>query len=1456
MSSKIKYILYIILVAMIMGLISLIPSQANAASVSESMQILDNISNSHAPYRGTLPLRFGILQQRHDLYCLGHKALFKGWQTYKNTRYIRITGNTATDYTSGGPGVSVSHTDNGILAYIISTDGGYGYAPGEMEDQKNYSQSQIALYKHINTWCATVGGSFGLGGWGHPNNNAWNGTASSILNSAKQYASSIGNTTSNSEVIANDTTNRNNIKVEYYTDNGTSYIKVGPFNWTFTGRLNSVTLTGNNGVQPQIYILGSDGYTPISASGIESGRNFYVSFRADTGITTISRLEGKGRNSETGIISAELWFLENIDTDTQNVMLVNHSTDQPKDFTIVTDNIPLTINFSVVKVDEYDQTIRLPNVGFKFYNRDIGKYLQFNGNNVNYVDNINDATELFTDQNGRISLNNVLVGTYIAYETKNPNYGYIVDGSGREIVPSNGGEYLLLNTPKYVRLSGTVWEDIQSEKMSVRNDLYNLDGNDDADIPVEGIEVRLMDFRTVDLVTTTIDGLGNDQVIQNPTYTDENGNYSFDYVSAEDLRSGNYFIQFVYDGVIYQSVEPHLENEEKGSKAAEQEEYRKEFNNQFTRVEKEWNEYRAAAVDENGEYKGRMVYKVNESESTDLKRALEFDYTMFCEQQASTHWAGYTIDFNKRVTAVNGELNEIKYINLGIYKRAQADLSVRSEIAKVTAEINGYGHVYNYMTGSDALGNQDINDWNLGIRNYNQYKNAYERPIYKADVEYTNSEDRSKELKMSMIYEVSVINESQLYSKVNRIVNYFNNKYTVRAIGTEVNDQGVIGGTVLSSDNYSVEAYNDTYNKLTIDTSVINQIINPSTSSAAAGESKVTQQKIYIQFDLSRQAIADMLNEGEQRDKTLDLVSEIASYTSYSDANGTLYAAFDVDSVPDNATLNNESTYEDDTEKASPIALTLADARQIKGTIFEDTQIQNDQNTLEGNGVFDSNTETKLNGVKVDLIDANTNMPMSYVNDDGETITPVIEVNNGDYIITEFIPGEYQVRFTWGDGTTRIDSSKGYNGGSDEIVVENYKSTVMDYNTYNSENSNRKYYLDTNIMNGRSQAIDNTDTRREIDSSLLNYKHDSDSSITEIESSTLPMSYGIEYDSDELTNVILDGQNVRFLTENMNFGIIRRAEQKMQLDKTVSNFKFTLPTGQVLIDATVDDDGNLSGSTNYLSYIGDRAEPNKSILRAEIDENLIQGSQLQITYTLKATNVGQADFLSEDYGYYRFGESYYVAVGQDRKNEDIITSSPALIVDYLDESLQYDQTSQINIDNEWQLVTLSTGEGSEESNREQLDIGVLENVLTHKYTDADGNEIDLGNYTIYKTPHLATSNLKPKYSGNGAGESATVQMVVGQNLSSSIGSSTQNQAEIILVTKPGGGKLTNTPGNYIPNKEKQEIDDSTSEQVVVIPSTGGNMNYILPITIGVVACIILGVGTYLIKTKVLKKKDE
>ena len=67
-----KNVIYTIIITIMAGLILLIPSQSKAVSVDESMQLLNNISNSHAPYTGDIPLRFGVLQQRHDLYCLGY----------------------------------------------------------------------------------------------------------------------------------------------------------------------------------------------------------------------------------------------------------------------------------------------------------------------------------------------------------------------------------------------------------------------------------------------------------------------------------------------------------------------------------------------------------------------------------------------------------------------------------------------------------------------------------------------------------------------------------------------------------------------------------------------------------------------------------------------------------------------------------------------------------------------------------------------------------------------------------------------------------------------------------------------------------------------------------------------------------------------------------------------------------------------------------------------------------------------------------------------------------------------------------------------------------------------------------------------------------------------------------------------------------------------------------------
>src|SRR5699024_10374556 len=93
--------------------------------------------------------------------------------------------------------------------------------------------------------------------------------------------------------------------------------------------------------------------------------------------------------------------------------------------------------------------------------------------------------------------------------------------------------------------------------------------------------------------------------------------------------------------------------------------------------------------------------------------------------------------------------------------------------------------------------------------------------------------------------------------------------------------------------------------------------------------------------------------------------------------------AYDLDSVPNNETPGQYSTYEDDTDKASQVALSVADARKISGYVFEDTkeESQEQENVAEGNGKKDDD-ETNVNNVTVELIDI-TNNDVAQIYDSG-----------------------------------------------------------------------------------------------------------------------------------------------------------------------------------------------------------------------------------------------------------------------------------------------------------------------------------------------------------------------------------------------------------------------------------------------------------------------------------------
>ena len=1127
---------------------------------------------------------------------------------------------------------------------------------------------------------------------------------------------------------------------------------------------------------------------------------------------------------------------------------------------------------NVVKVDE-DNRIPLAGIGFKIRNVTNGQY-------ITGIDPVTYGTEeeaqiFYTDENGNIKIERLWEDEYEAIEvTIGDNEAYVVDPTPHpfNIIAEDSIEVEITNKKVYVRLRGYVWEDIQSEKMSVRNDLYQDSENDDQDIRVEGITVKILDQ--------------NGNVVRNPetgeeqiTTTDENGEYEFEKLVIDDL--GTYTIQFTYDGLIYENVIPHLDKDN-GSKAAEPN--RQEFNNRFNAVERGNQENQAAIKDANNNTVASVDYTFEQYENG---REAKISQTNNCEITADTRSADYILSYDrKEISTV------IENVNLGIYKRRQADLALQNELDQVKVEIEGYGHIYKYGSGYNTQDPSEVeNSWNLGVRFESPYKQTYSRPIYQADAEYETSDD-SKELKVALTYAITVANQESLTSRVNRIVDYFDSRYTIAGVGTGVSQTD---GSITGALNYNESTYNGRYKKVEI---YANTLLKQS-AEEGTGE-KVTQQTIYIQFNLSRENVLNMLNEAkiygndanqlESADKNLKNIAEITSFTTYTDDSASnLYAAVDKDSIPGNVqNVEDETTFEDDTDRASTLALVIANAREISGTVFEDLtdeELARTQNIAQGDGIYDINAENAIGGVTVQLMEADDSGNITdnvarifdeqVVNEDGtlgawtDATAEAVTDTSGSYKFVGFVPGKYVLKYTWGDGSYKIVN--GTQGENYESMVENYKSTTIDYDRGQSEASNNKFYRTVNETATRmSHAIDNIEERKAVDEKLKEYNYqyeeEKDPNVEMKMTSTTPvMEFNIEYDDNDLMTIDLDRieNRVAFTINNMDFGIVARPVQNINLVKSISEVQLRLQNGQTLVNVQIDENGNLVGETNYTTYMPPIKQNGITIengyVRIELDQDLMQGSTVEIKYRLRAENASQADYVDDTYGYYKYGESYYEkAVGQDRKDTDVITVSPSKIIDYLDESSTYLPDNETNIQYRWQEVSID-----QIKNEKTVSQNVIDAIETGEYTtsqtDTSGNQlIDTIDLTqIFATDYLANANLKPVYSkGNTltTAETGDVYMVTSKVLSSSDDVSAQNQAEIVVGSKTGGSKFVSTPGNYVPNKEQQETDDATSPEVIVVPSTGENKEFTFPVLAIIIAFVVLGIGIILIKKFVIDKR--
>lgn len=993
--------------------------------------------------------------------------------------------------------------------------------------------------------------------------------------------------------------------------------------------------------------------------------------------------------------------------------------------------------FGDLKIVKNGANKKLPNVSFILKNTDTNEYVSndYADKVADYTTDRNAAKTFVTDSNGEINIKGLKLGNYELYETANQNYGYVIDPSKAIKVTIKSGSNIsqVINELVYVKLSGYVWVDEIDGKTSTKNNLFKENDFDTNDILLDGITVRLKDSRTGETIKET-------KTSELGRYTDSrnngHGEYLFEDVLVKDLEY--YYVEFEYEGLTYQNVISNL-NKDNGSKAIENVEVRNRFNNKFSVIEGE-TENTGFTRNEKGNKTYSLSYNIDKTAHT--SSLIKNEQFLI---QADTR--SYKLKDN-----FTGQ-EEIRYVNLGLYEREQPDIALVKDIENVRLTINGYGHTYFYAQRNVNAGEYN-NGFNVGVKFGNEYgKLKYSRPVYKADYEY-DAEDNSKELKVYVTYKIAINNQStNLITKVNSIVDYYDKNYTIVNAGTSLNENGTPKGDIKYSDR---QEYNDKYEKTTIES---NKEIAPQ-----------TVEIIYVQFELNKEAVLKVLNDGEN----LDNVAEVNSYSVF-DTNGRTYAGIDIDSSPGNVIPGDKTTYQDDTDSAPGLKLETTNAREMTGKVFLDStsgELKTGE-IRQGSGIYEDG-EKGIEGVKVTLTENSGS---------GKVYTATTNAN-GEFKITGFIPGDYTVTYTWGDET---------------YTVSNYKGTIYKDQT---REQNPEWYkqLDPRY----SDAIDNYQTRLEIDEELKVVNKDTKTTKTTMDSTTPIMKIGVEYDT---TYTASTGDRYTYEIKNIDFGIVERARQDIKLTKRVKTIKLTLANGQVIVDVTIDENGNLTGEKKYVTYMGPskKTEPKNGYVKIELDNELIQGATLEVIYEIKGTNISELDYLSEKF--YKYG----IVEGERVKLRISGT------IDYLDDKWAFEESEQ------WQV---KTAEEIKDIVKEEVIVGAKDK-------------------TILYTESLSSQELEPN-------QSVAIDLNTTKVLANNEEINLNNEAEIAEITKNGGAKTTTTPGNYVPGTMPKENDETIAEEVIVTPNTGENLGFVIPTLVGIISAIILVGGVIFIKKKVLR----
>ncbi len=401
---------------------------------------------------------------------------------------------------------------------------------------------------------------------------------------------------------------------------------------------------------------------------------------------------------------------------------------------------------------------------------------------------------------------------------------------------------------------------------------------------------------------------------------------------------------------------------------------------------------------------------------------------------------------------------------------------------------------------------------------------------------------------------------------------------------------------------------------------------------------------------------------------------------------------------------------------------------------------------------------------------------------------------------------------------------------SDAKDIESRRNEVVDY----SDNDVTNYIAE--VLASHKSDYDTMNDRNQLLKDLMTN--------TKMKAETGMMVIELEYDKPGTENQTQNNKPRNYKIENVDLGLEERAKSALVLDKEVTNVKLTLADGSILFDAQekatnvlwrdhkVYDTaykGNILDETKFkdIQNIREKNANKFGLIQLTMDEELMHGATIEITYRVTVTNVGEVD--------YKDNAFYYT--GNKSGNAKVVTTRADQVIDYVANNLQFDASRNSN----WKVI-----DKDEIRNQGLVNEKLKEQV--NKYN------------TIIITDKLNADlvpNLYKEKVDNNAKDSVNVPLVLTQLITAENDADDltyKNIVEIVKTSNTVGRRMEySVVGNQDPTEKPQELDSDMSEIVRILPPFGNAGRPIIIIAVTLLSVITLVGGIFFIKNKVLRK---